>query len=203
MALSATLRLLIRPKKEAFLSTDALRRPGRTRDARREALGMAFFDDLLSVTETLGVAFWTGAAAGYAFLAASTVAHEADDLDLQARIGGIVFGRIVEVAGVCEALAIACALVRARGRDERANDATRAVAGLGAIAALRLFRTDVLPEMGRLQQAMGGSFRDVAEDDPRRLAYRAQHKRSTQLYGTALLCGIAQLALGAVRDRAF
>ena len=47
----------------------------------------------LAAVETLGVAFWAGAAAGYAFLAAPTVAHQANDLDLQARITGTVLGR--------------------------------------------------------------------------------------------------------------
>jgi hypothetical protein len=162
---------------------------------------MALFDDFLAVVESLGVAFWAGAAAGYAFLAAPTVAHEANDLDLQARITGTVLGRVVDVANVCEAAAIACALLRARDADERPNDLARALAGVGAVAALRVFRTQVMPEMTRLQQAMGGSFRDVPEDDPNRIAYRAQHKRSTQVYGAALLCGIAQLILGSIRSR--
>jgi len=162
---------------------------------------MALFDDFLAVVESLGVAFWAGAAAGYAFLAAPTVAHEANDLDLQARITGTVLGRVVDVANVCEAAAIACALLRARDADERPNDLARALAGGGAVAALRVFRTQVMPEMTRLQQAMGGSFRDVPEDDPNRIAYRAQHKRSTQVYGAALLCGIAQLILGSIRSR--
>ena len=56
--------------------------------------------------------------------------------------------------------------------------------------------------MTRLQQAMGGSFAGVPEDDPNRIAYRAQHKRSTQVYGGALLCGITQLVLGSIRRRA-
>ena len=163
---------------------------------------MAFFDDVFASVETLGVAFWVGAAAGYAFLAAPTVAREASDLDLQARITGTVLGRIVDVANVCEAAAIGCAVLRARDANERPNDLARAFAGIGAIAALRVFRTQVMPEMTRLQRAMGGSFKDVPEDDPNRIAYRAQHKRSTQVYGAALLCGIAQLALVSIRRRA-
>jgi hypothetical protein len=163
---------------------------------------VASFDDLLAAVETVGIAFWTGAAAGYAFLAAPTVAHEANDVDVQARITGTVLARIVDVANVCEATAIGCALWQARAADERPNDIARASAGVGAVALLREFRAHVMPEMSRLQQAMGGSFRDVPEDDPNRIAYRAQHKRSTQVYGAALLCGIAQLVLGSIRRRA-
>jgi hypothetical protein len=163
---------------------------------------MAFFDDVLAVVETLGVGFWAGAAAGYAFLAAPTVAHEANDLDLQGRITGKVLGRVVDVANVCEATAIGCALLRARDANERPNDLARALAGVGAIAALRVFRMEIMPEMSRLQQAMGGSFKDVPEDDAHRIAYRAQHKRSTRIYGAALLCGITQLIMTSVRRRA-
>lgn len=156
-------------------------------------------DDAFAVTETLAVAFWTGAAGGYAFLAAPTVAREASDGDMQARITGTVLGRVVDVANVAEGVAIAASLLRARSAANRGNDVARALAGAGAVAALRVFRTGVMPEMARLQRAMGGSFRDVPEDDPNRVAYRAQHKRSTQVFGAALLCGFAQLALGAVR----
>jgi hypothetical protein len=163
---------------------------------------VAIFDDTLAAVETLSVAFWAGAAAGYAFLAAPTVAHEANDLDVQARITGTVLGRVVDVANVCEGAAIGSALLRAREADERPNDLARACAGVGAVAALRVFRRQIMPEMMRLQQAMGGSFHDIPEDDPNRIAYRAQHKRSTQVFGAALLCGIAQLVLGNIRSRA-
>lgn len=47
-----------------------------------------------------------------------------------------------------------------------------------------------------------GGLNAVAEDDPKRVAYRALHKRSTRAYGTALLFGIAQLALAATRANA-
>ncbi len=168
-----------------------------------ESQRMGLAGDVLATTETLGTAFWAGASAGYAFLAAPTVAHEANDLDLQGRITGKVLNTIVDVAYVSGGIAIACALLRSIGDDaERANDLTRASAGVGALAALAVFQRQVVPEMTRLQTAMGGSFRDIPEDDPNRIAYRAQHKRSTQVFGSALLLGIAQLALGSVRSRA-
>lgn len=156
---------------------------------------MAFFDYLLATTETLTVSLWTGAAAGYAFLAAPTVAREADDRERQARITGTVLARIVDVANVCEGAAIFCALVRSRETTQRRTALARAALGTGAVAALRVFRTDVLPAMTRLQREMGTAFKDAADDDPLRIEYRAQHHRSTQVFGAALLGGLGQLVL--------
>jgi len=56
-----------------------------------------------------------------------------------------------------------------------------------------------VPRMTELQHAMGGSFRDVPSDDPNRVAYRGVHKESTRVFGGALLAGIAQIGLTAVR----
>jgi hypothetical protein len=45
-----------------------------------------------------------------------------------------------------------------------------------------------------------GSLNDVPEDDLRRIAYRAMHRTSTRVFGTALLLGLAQLVLAATAD---
>ncbi|MGD0476170.1 MAG: hypothetical protein ABSB70_23555 [Candidatus Velthaea sp.] len=160
---------------------------------------MGFFDDTLSATQTLATSFWTGASAGFAFIAAPIVAHEANDLDLQAKITGKSLDKIVNVAYVAGGITIACAAIQATGPDERTNDSLRALCGIGALIALERFQHDIVPKMTGLQQAMGGSFKSIPEDDPNRLAYRALHKRSTQVFGTALLLGLGQLILGAVR----
>jgi hypothetical protein len=47
-----------------------------------------------------------------------------------------------------------------------------------------------------------GGFDDVPQDDPKRIAYRSLHRRSTRAYGTALLFGIIQLVLAATRSTA-
>jgi hypothetical protein len=161
---------------------------------------MGFFNDTLSVTQTLATSFWTGSSAGFAFIAAPIVAHEADDLDLQARITGKSLDKIVNVAYVAGGVTIACAALQATNPAERTNDALRALFGAGALVALARFQNDIVPQMTQLQQAMGGSFKSIPEDDPNRIAYRALHKRSTQVFGTALLLGIGQLILGAVRS---
>lgn len=161
---------------------------------------MGLLNGALSTTQTLATAFWTGASAGYAFIAAPIVAHEANDLDLQGRITGKSLDRIVNVAYVAGGITIACAAAQATNTAERPNDALRAAFGAGALLALARFQHDIVPKMTELQRAMGGSFKSIPEDDPNRVAYRALHKRSTQVFGTALLLGIGQLILGAVRS---
>jgi hypothetical protein len=154
----------------------------------------------LGGTQTLATSFWTGASAGFAFIAAPIVAHEANDLDLQARITGKSLDKIVNVAYVAGGITVACAALQAIGPAQRTNDALRALFGVGALVVLERFQHDVVPKMTELQQAMGGSFKSVPEDDPNRIAYRALHKRSTQVFGTALLLGLGQLVLGAARS---
>jgi hypothetical protein len=161
---------------------------------------MGFIDGALGATQTLATSFWTGASAGYAFIAAPIVAHEANDLDIQARITGRSLDKIVNVAYVAGGITIACAALQALRSAERANDSARALLGAGALVALARFQNDIVPKMTQLQQAMGGSFKSIPEDDPNRIAYRALHKRSTQVFGTALLLGLGQLVLGAIRS---
>jgi hypothetical protein len=160
---------------------------------------MGLLNGVLSATQTLATSFWTGSSAGFAFIAAPIVAHEANDLDLQARITGKSLDKIVNVAYVAGGITIACAALQAADPVERTNDTLRALLGVGALVALERFQHDIVPKMTELQQAMGGSFKSIPEDDPNRIAYRAMHKRSTQVFGTALLLGLGQLVLGAVR----
>jgi hypothetical protein len=160
---------------------------------------MGFFTSILATTQTLATSFWTGSAAGFAFIAAPIVAHEANDLDLQARITGKSLAKIVNVAYVAGGITIACSALQAVNPHERTNDSLRALFGVGALVALVRFQNNVVPKMTELQQAMGGSFKSIPEDDPNRIAYRALHKRSTQVFGTALLLGIGQLVLLSIR----
>ncbi len=162
---------------------------------------MGFSNDAAGATELLATSFWTGAATGFAFIAAPIVAHEANDLDLQARITGKSLDRIVKSAYVAGGITIVCAVVQAAQESERGNDALRVLLGIGALVALNRFQTRIVPKMTELQQAMGGSFKSIPADDPNRIAYRALHKQSTQVFGTALLLGIGQLVLRAVRTK--
>ncbi len=152
------------------------------------------------MVESVATAFWVGASAGFAFVSAPATAHEANDLDLQARITGVSLARLSRATGVAGGIAIACALARAALDEEhRANDVARFAAGCVALSLVAIHQRAIVPRMTELQHAMGGSFRDVPADDPNRVAYRGVHKESTRVFGGALLAGIAQIGLAAVR----
>jgi hypothetical protein len=162
---------------------------------------MGFLRNTLAALETTATAFWVGSAAGFAFLSAPTVAHEANDLDLQARITGATLDKVAGAAYAAGGIAIGSALLTATiSRDRRNNALVRAVCGAGALGLVAYHQSAIVPQMTGLQRAMGGSFEAVPQDDPNRVAYRAAHKDSTRIFGGALLLGIAQLMLGSGRS---
>jgi hypothetical protein len=161
---------------------------------------MGFLRSSLAAVETTATAFWTGSSAGFAFLSAPTVAHEARDLDLQARITGATLEKVAAASYISGGLAIGAALAQAASSCEsRGNDLARAACTAGALGLIAYHQSSIVPQMTELQQAMGGSFEAVAADDPNRVAYRAVHKESMRVFGGALLLGIASLMLGSGR----
>jgi hypothetical protein len=161
---------------------------------------MTILEQGLAVVEGVATAFWVGASAGFAFVSAPVTAHEANDLDLQAKITGVSLARLTNATRVTGGVALACALLRAAlDRKHRTNDLSRVAAGGVALSLITFHQSAIVPRMIELQHAMGGSFRDVPADDPNRGAYRAVHKDSTRAFGGALLAGIAQIGLNAVR----
>jgi hypothetical protein len=147
--------------------------------------------------EAGATALWVGASAGFAFISAPIAFRLVTDRDVFAQLTERTLGRLARVTYAAGGAATCIALVRA-GVDPagRPNAALRGIAGATAVACIAYHERAIVPAMARAQAAMG-SFNDVAEDDPQRVAYRALHKRSTRAYGAALLFGIVQLALAA------
>ncbi len=167
----------------------------RPKDGNMRVLG-----GTLAIVEGVATAFWVGASAGFAFVSAPVTAHEANDLDLQAKITGVSLARLANVTNVAGGIALGCAALRAAlDPEHRSNDLARLAAGGLALGLIAFHQNAIVPRMTALQQAMGGSFRDVPSDDPKRIAYRAVHKESTRVFGGALLAGITQIGLGATR----
>ncbi len=152
-----------------------------------------------TAAEAGATALWVGASAGFAFVSAPIAFALVTDRDVFAQITERTLGRLARITYAAGGAATCIALVRA-GVDsaDRTNAALRGIAGVTAIACIAYHERTIVPAMTRAQAAMG-SFNDVAEDDPQRVAYRALHKRSTRAYGAALLFGIAQLALAATQ----
>ena len=152
---------------------------------------------IFAVAETLVLAVWIGGLAGFAFVFAPIAFHLVTDLDTFATLTGRTILSLTQLGYVCGAIAVVAALARSRG----AASPRLAYARVGLIVlALGFSAYDanvVLPEMQAASAAFGVPFNDVPKTDPRRVAYDAMHKKSSRVYGSALLLAAAALALAA------
>jgi hypothetical protein len=146
---------------------------------------------MLRAIEVAGTALWTGASAGFAFVSAPLAFSIVSDRDAFARLTEESLGRLATCANIAGGIAVAAAAL------QRAP--LRGGIGSVALALVTYHEKAIVPAMAQAQAAMG-SFNDVAEDDPRRIAYRAMHTRSTRVFGAALLLGVTQL-IWAAADR--
>jgi hypothetical protein len=160
---------------------------------------MATLENTLGAIEAGATALWVGAGAGFA-ICAPIAFHLVEDRDVFSQITGQTLERLAKVAYSAASVGALAALARSvLGDGSRENDVTRAAADVLAIGLFRYHQRAIVPAMAETQRAMGG-FRNVAEDDPRRLAYGALHKRSTRVFGSALLLGLGAIALAAFRN---
>jgi len=158
---------------------------------------------IFAVSETLVLAVWIGGLAGFAFVFAPIAFRIVTDLDRFAAITSGSILSLTKIGYVCGAIAIVAAL----GRSRTAASPRFAYARIGLIGvALALSAYDantILPRMSAASAAFGVPFNDVPKTDPRRVAYDAMHKKSSRVYGGALLLAAAALALAAAeRQRA-
>jgi hypothetical protein len=153
-----------------------------------------------TTAEVGATALWVGASAGFAFVSAPLAFGLVTDRDVFAQLTERTLARLAKITYVAGGGSALVALIRAGVEvDGRTSDVVRSICGCTALACIAYHERAIVPAMSRAQAAMGGTFTGVAEDDPQRIAYRALHRRSTQIYGTALLFGIAQLALAATQ----
>jgi hypothetical protein len=156
-------------------------------------------DKTLGVLEIGATAFWTGASAGFAAIDVPLAFKVLSDRDTISELTGRTLHRLAVSTYVAGGLASGAALARAAlDGENRTYDALRALAGSAALVLIAYHESNIIPAMSEVKTAMG-SFAEAAEDDPKRLEYRALHSRSTRVWGTALLFGIVQLGLAAAR----
>jgi hypothetical protein len=152
---------------------------------------------IFAVSETLVLAVWIGGLAGFAFVFAPIAFRIVTDLDAFATLTARTITALTQMGYVCGAIAIVAALARSRTSASPRPAFIRA--GLVALA-LGLSAYDakvILPEMQAASAAFGVPFNDVAKTDPRRIAYDEMHKKSSRVYGGALLLAAAALVLAA------
>ncbi|MGP6157949.1 MAG: DUF4149 domain-containing protein [Vulcanimicrobiaceae bacterium] len=156
-------------------------------------------DKTLGVLEIGATALWTGASVGFAAIDVPLAFKVLTDRDTIAELTGRTLHRLAVSTYVAGGMAGGAALARAAlDGENRTYDALRALAGAAVLVLIAYHETNIIPAMAEVKNAMG-SLKDAAEDDPKRLEYRALHKRSTRVWGTALLFGILQLGLAAAR----
>lgn len=161
---------------------------------------MGKISSALGAVEIGGTALWVGASAGFAFVYAPIAFKLVTDRDTFAEITGQTLARLAALTFAAGGAAAGAAFLRAIVSPEaRKSDVIRALVGSAALAAVAYHENAIVPAMSEAQRAMGGSFQAVAEDDPARVAYRAQHEVSRRVYGGALVLGVAELLLAATR----
>jgi hypothetical protein len=152
---------------------------------------------IFAVAETLVLAVWIGGLAGFAFVFAPIAFRIVTDLDRFATLTGRTIASLTELGYVCGSIAIVAAFARSR----IAASPRLALARIALVALAMGFSAYdanvVLPEMQAASAAFGVPFNDVAKTDPRRVAYDAMHKKSSRVYGGALLLAAAALVLAA------
>jgi hypothetical protein len=152
-----------------------------------------------AAVEAWAMAVWIGALVGFAFIVAPAAFRIVTNLDTFAVLTSTVLGRLLILGYACGAVAIAAAVVRASDGVARRNDLGRILLILVMFGFSLYEAAAVVPAMQSTMQQFGGSFTNVAKDDPRRQAYDALHRQSTIVYGAVVLFGFAAIALSAVR----
>jgi Domain of unknown function (DUF4149) len=150
-----------------------------------------------TVVEALALAVWVGALAGFAFVFAPLAFGIVTDLDRFAELAGRSILALTQLGYVCGAIAIVAAIVRSRGGAR-----LRVVAISAALLLSAYDAQAIVPQMQTLSARFGGSFAAVPPSDPRRVAYDDLHRRSSEVYGLALLLGLVAIALAATSAEA-
>lgn len=146
----------------------------------------------LTAVEVAGTAFWTGSSAGFAFVSAPLAFSLVADRNVFAALTERSLARLAIGANVAGGIAVAAAVL--------ARAPLRGGIGTVALTLITYHQKAIVPAMTRAQAAMG-SLNDVAADDPQRIAYRAMHRKSTRVFGAALLLGVTPLVLAATAKR--
>ncbi len=152
--------------------------------------------------ETLSLGVWAGAMAGFAFIFAPAAFRGAGRMDAFATLVAACIRGIGSLGLVCGALAIGAALVRSRAVSARRFAALRVTLVVLALVASRYETGVIIPRMTATAAQIGGPVDSVPKSDPRRVAYDAQHRDSSRVYGAAFLCVLAAAAFAAF-GRAF
>lgn len=153
---------------------------------RRDASGRR--DRILAAIEILALGIWVGSLVAFAFVFAPLAFRLIAPLDVT-RFGALIartLGALSQWGYALGGVAVLTALLRAIDAGDRVWDIARAGLVVVALGLTTIEQRAIVPRME--------ATTDVNSD-----AYRALHRESTQIYGGALIFGLAALALAAAR----
>ncbi len=144
-------------------------------------------DRVLAAIEIPALGLWLGALCGFAFVFAPAAFAIVTDLSQFAALTAANLRTLSTTGDVLGSIAIIIALARSREASDRTNDFVRAALVAIALGFIGYEMLAIVPAMASLP--------DLRSD-----AYHALHRRSTAIYGSAVLCIAAALVLAAVRS---
>lgn len=145
----------------------------------------------MRVLETVALAIWVGAMVAFAFIFAPIAFHTIADLDTFARLIGQTITMVTYVGFACAALILIAIARSGPSRTRRIRLTCIALMLISSVYEL----TAVIPAMQQILVHAGGSIAALSTHDPRRLAYDAQHRSSSMVYGVTLVAGLVALIL--------
>jgi hypothetical protein len=153
---------------------------------------------IATVAEALVLTLWVGAMAGFAFVFAPTAFHIVTDLNQFADVTAHVLTSLGKIGVVCGTIAIVCAGARMRSSELPLLGLIRIVLVIVMLGFSAYETAVIIPAMNARLVALGAPLSSLAKDDPRRVAYDAEHRFSSTIYGVVLLCGIAVVGIAAL-----
>jgi len=147
------------------------------------------------VIQSLALALWMGAMAGFAFIFAPIAFRTIGNMNEFAAVTSGVLRSLSIFGGVCGTLAILASIARSwTGENGRVRILSNVLIVV-AFGATAYEQQIILPRMEATAAQIPGAIDSVPKEDPRRVAYDAQHSASTRVYGLAFLCVAAATAL--------
>ncbi len=150
---------------------------------------------LLTALEAAVLALWAGAMAGFAFVFAPIAIRIVPRMDTFAALIAAVIRGVGSFGTVCGTIAILAAAARALIPAARAPALGRIVLVAIGLGAASYETTTIIPRMQATAARIPGAIDSVPKDDPRRVAYDAEHKTSSRVYGLAFLCVLGAVVL--------
>ena len=152
---------------------------------------------ILRLLQLVAMVVWVGGLIFFAFVLAPTAFQTLPTFHLAGLVVGAALKEFHAIGLACggiflvtTALLFRRAPMRIRGRYEMELLLT----GVMVLATLYL-QANVLPAMDRDQLAVGGDINTATKDNPARTNFDTLHKRSEQVEGLVLLCGLAVVFL--------